>query len=55
MPSEFFIPDPEGQVPSAVGYFGGFGGMFIPVALVAAVDQVAVEYEKAKSDPESAR
>src|SRR5919107_5042700 len=51
MPSEFFIPDPVGQVPSAEGYFGAFGGKFIPEALVAAVDEVAVEYEKAKSDP----
>ncbi|MEU4326789.1 tryptophan synthase subunit beta [Nonomuraea dietziae] len=51
MSSEFFIPDPEGQVPSAEGYFGAFGGKFIPEALVAAVDEVAVEYEKAKADP----
>lgn len=55
MPSNFFIPDPEGQVPSAEGYFGAFGGKFIPEALVAAVDEVAVEYDKAKSDPEFAR
>src|SRR4051795_5286337 len=51
MPSEFFIPDPEGRVPSAEGYFGRYGGKFIPEALVAAVDEVAVEYDKAKSDP----
>ncbi|WP_327356790.1 tryptophan synthase subunit beta [Streptomyces sp. NBC_01304] len=51
MPSEFFIPDPEGQVPNAEGYFGDFGGKFIPEALVAAIDEVAVEYEKAKTDP----
>lgn len=50
--SEFFIPDPEGLVPGATGYFGAYGGKFIPEALVAAVDEVAVEYEKAKSDPE---
>src|SRR3954447_14264984 len=55
MPSEFFIPDPEGQIPSAEGYFGAFGGKFIPEALVAAVDEVAVEYDKAKHDPEFAR
>lgn len=51
MSSEFFIPDPEGHVPNAEGYFGDFGGKFIPEALVAAVDEVAVEYEKAKGDP----
>ncbi|KIZ18290.1 tryptophan synthase subunit beta [Streptomyces natalensis] len=51
MSSEFFIPDPEGHVPSPAGYFGAFGGKFIPEALVAAVDEVAAEYEKAKADP----
>ncbi|MGW4246181.1 tryptophan synthase subunit beta [Nocardia sp. NPDC004722] len=51
MTDEFFIPAPEGQFPSAEGYFGSFGGKFIPEALVAAVDEVAVEYEKAKIDP----
>ncbi|MFI8179792.1 tryptophan synthase subunit beta [Actinacidiphila glaucinigra] len=51
MSEDFFIPDPEGRVPSAEGYFGRFGGKFIPEALVAAVDEVAVEYDKAKSDP----
>ncbi|MFT2014753.1 tryptophan synthase subunit beta [Streptomyces sp. 796.1] len=51
MTSEFFIPDPQGQVPTADGYFGAYGGTFIPEALVAAVDEVAAEYEKAKADP----
>ncbi|MFG2889612.1 tryptophan synthase subunit beta [Streptomyces sp. NPDC048248] len=51
MSSDFFLPDPEGRVPSPEGYFGAFGGKFIPEALVAAVDEVAAEYEKAKADP----
>ncbi|MBW1604049.1 tryptophan synthase subunit beta [Streptomyces sp. JJ66] len=51
MSVDFFLPDPEGRVPSAEGYFGAFGGKFIPEALVAAVDEVAVEYAKAKADP----
>ncbi|OIV35599.1 tryptophan synthase subunit beta [Mangrovactinospora gilvigrisea] len=38
-------------VPDPSGYFGAFGGRFIPEALVAAVEQVAEEYEKAKHDP----
>ncbi|MFF0726578.1 tryptophan synthase subunit beta [Streptomyces sp. NPDC004134] len=50
MPAEFFIPDPERQVPTAEGYFGAYGGKFIPEALRAAVDEVAVAYEKAKGD-----
>ncbi|MEW2520546.1 tryptophan synthase subunit beta [Actinacidiphila alni] len=48
---DFFHPDPDGSVPTPAGYFGAFGGKFIPEALVAAVDEVAVEYDKAKSDP----
>ncbi|NLU74627.1 tryptophan synthase subunit beta [Streptomyces sp. HNM0575] len=50
--SDYFVPDPEGRVPDPGGYFGAFGGKFIPEALVAAVDEVAVEYDKAKADPE---
>ncbi|PWI43462.1 tryptophan synthase subunit beta [Streptomyces sp. ICBB 8177] len=49
--NDFFIPDPEGLIPSPAGYFGAYGGKFIPEALVAAVDEVAAEYEKAKADP----
>ncbi|MFC7216660.1 tryptophan synthase subunit beta [Streptomyces polyrhachis] len=49
--SDFFVPDPAGQVPGPSGYFGAYGGKFIPEALVAAVDEVAVEYDKAKDDP----
>ncbi|MET3986422.1 tryptophan synthase beta subunit, partial [Streptomyces sp. PvR034] len=43
-----FFPDAGGAVPNTEGYFGDFGGKFIPEALVAAVDEVAAEYEKAK-------
>ena len=51
MDSEFFIPASPGHTPTADGYFGAFGGKFIPEALVAAVDEVAIEYERAKTDP----
>ncbi|MEO3752988.1 tryptophan synthase subunit beta [Streptomyces sp. B6B3] len=47
----FFHPDPEGSVPNAGGYFGAYGGTFVPEALRAAVEEVAAEYEKAKADP----
>jgi tryptophan synthase beta chain len=51
MNSGFFFPALPGQFPDGDGYFGAFGGKFIPEALVAAVDEVATEYERAKADP----
>lgn len=33
------------------GHFGPFGGRFVPEALISALDELAVEYEKAKFDP----
>jgi tryptophan synthase beta chain len=36
MHSKFFFPASPGQFPSSDGYFGAFGGKFIPEALVAA-------------------
>jgi tryptophan synthase beta chain len=46
-----------GPVEQAAGsgpYFGGFGGRFMPEALVAALDELEAAYEKAKHDPEFA-
>ncbi len=37
--------------PDAHGRFGPFGGTFVPETLVAALDQLRVEYEKARDDP----
>ena len=54
MSGKFFFPALPGQSPDGNGYFGAFGGKFIPEALVAAVDEVASEYEKAKADPDFA-
>jgi tryptophan synthase beta chain len=51
MNSQFFFPALPGESPGRDGYFGAFGGKFIPEALVAAVDEVAIEYERAKADP----
>lgn len=48
---DFFFPAAAGHFPDARGYFGAFGGQFVPQALVAAVDQVAAEYARAKADP----
>jgi tryptophan synthase beta chain len=44
MSSRFFIPASPGHFPDADGYFGAFGGKFIPQALVAAVDEVTGEH-----------
>src|SRR5215475_4701834 len=38
--------------PDQRGYFGAFGGRFMPEALIAALDEVASEYDKARIDPE---
>ncbi len=39
-------------LPDASGHFGTFGGRFVPETLVAALDALAAEYLRAKSDPE---
>jgi len=38
--------------PDASGHFGTFGGSFVPETLVAALDELTTEYERAKNDPE---
>jgi tryptophan synthase beta chain len=38
-------------VPDATGHFGRYGGRFVPEALVAALDELAAEYAKARVDP----
>ncbi|NYI07147.1 tryptophan synthase subunit beta [Allostreptomyces psammosilenae] len=48
-PTEPSASGPE--LPDADGWFGEFGGRFVPEALVAAIEQVAAEYERAKKDP----
>ncbi|RCV50732.1 tryptophan synthase subunit beta [Marinitenerispora sediminis] len=42
---------PESGHPDAGGHYGRYGGRFSPEALVAALDEVAAEWEKAKGDP----
>lgn len=39
------------KVDLTTGHFGPFGGRFVPEALISALDELAVEYEKAKFDP----
>ncbi|GAA3676494.1 tryptophan synthase beta chain [Lentzea atacamensis] len=45
-----FTPTPHD--PDARGHFGPWGGRFVPEALIAAVDELAAEYDKARIDPE---
>ena len=38
------------QVPDAAGRFGQFGGRYVPETLIRALDELAVEYDKACQD-----
>jgi len=40
------------SLPDATGHFGNFGGIYVPETLQSAIEQLAAEYETAKSDPE---
>jgi len=46
------IATPSGHEPDEGGHFGRFGGRFVPEALIAALDELTVFYEKARVDPE---
>ena len=37
-------------VPDATGHFGPYGGMFVPETLMSALNELAAEYDRAKSD-----
>lgn len=39
------------QLPDAQGYFGQFGGRFVPETLMPALDELEAAYEEAKRDP----
>jgi tryptophan synthase beta chain len=42
----------DGHDPDERGYFGEFGGRFIPEALIPALDELSAEYDKARLDPD---
>ncbi|WP_009958357.1 tryptophan synthase subunit beta [Verrucomicrobium spinosum] len=44
-------PSPLASLPDAHGHFGPYGGMFVPETLMAALQELTAEYEKAKKDP----
>jgi tryptophan synthase beta chain len=39
-------------VPDAFGHFGPYGGRFVPETLVSALEELELEYQKARTDPE---
>src|SRR6201981_2456283 len=39
------------SVPDSSGHFGVYGGLFAPESLMAAIEQLAQEYEAARTDP----
>jgi len=41
----------DSHVPDAAGRFGSFGGRFVPETLTRALDELAIQYEKAAADP----
>jgi tryptophan synthase beta chain len=45
-------PAPTNLVPDAAGRFGAFGGRYVPETLTRALDELTVEYEKARQDPQ---
>ncbi|MGH3880215.1 MAG: tryptophan synthase subunit beta [Actinophytocola sp.] len=44
--------EPDAHDPDAGGHFGPYGGRFLPEALIAAMDELSAEYDKARLDPE---
>jgi tryptophan synthase beta chain len=50
------VPSPAepdiSAVPDTSGHFGVYGGLFAPESLMAAIEQLAKEYEAARTDPE---
>lgn len=45
------LSTPPPTVPDAGGHFGPYGGMFVPETLMAPLQELAAEYEKARQDP----
>lgn len=49
---ETYIKTGIADVPDERGYYGEFGGRFVPETLVPALDELTAEYQKALADPE---
>lgn len=46
------VEEPKYQRPDAAGRFGKYGGKYVPETLIAALEELEVEYKKAMADPE---
>jgi tryptophan synthase beta chain len=46
-----YIQPHSTDVPNERGYYGDFGGRFVPETIVPALDELTAEYEKALADP----
>jgi tryptophan synthase beta chain len=51
MPAVMPVAVASREVPDAVGRFGPFGGRYVPETLTRALDELTVEYDKARQDP----
>ncbi len=47
-----YIQPNSANVPDERGYFGEFGGRFVPETLIPALDELVVAYQEAMADPE---
>jgi tryptophan synthase beta chain len=45
------MPSAE-TIPDARGHFGPYGGMFVPETLMSALHELAIQYDRARSDPQ---
>jgi tryptophan synthase beta chain len=50
--TDFYIDTERADVPDERGYFGEFGGRFVPETLMPALDELTVAYQSAMADPE---
>ncbi len=50
--TDLYIDTQTSNVPDERGYFGEFGGRFVPETLMPALDELTAAYEEAMADPE---
>lgn len=50
--TEFYVPTNLAELPDARGYYGEFGGRFVPETIMPALDELEAAYAEAMSDPQ---